>query len=595
MQDTICKGVQAMSKLLCETLKNLTHKSQQIKKNNYLDDFFTGHIFPSVAAVYPLSNRALILIDKDDRILSTVSHDSDLEELDLTNRFFSFSESNSKMHKLMIRYDKATLYLLKNIPTALNSYGYSLLLISESDIPEAFSDLSRMSESLENIAVENEKQNKSHKELLNYLDAVDDGISACDKDGNVTYINSSACKLIGADKEKVIGENLNNPPFKDTILVQIIKSQKPQMDFEYDLYYSGKRSHLMNSAYPVFDDDGKIIGAIDIFRRIKRSYQIASNMAGHRASYEFNDFIGSGPKLQNKINLAKEFSNINKNTLIEGESGTGKDLFSQSIHNFSDRKAGPFVAINCANYPIDLFDSELFGYEEGAFTGAKKGGKSGKFELAEGGTLFLDEIGEMPMQLQAKLLRAIETKQITRLGSNKTITIDVRIIAATNKDLEKMVERKQFREDLYYRLKILYLKLPPLRERREDLYELCEHFIEQINPEMEIPVTGISNEALDLIRSYDWPGNIRQLENILSIAMFMSGGGILEISHLTQAGLECQDGDPYFKKNLEDSSLDILLAALNDNGYNIKQTAEDLGISRNTIYRKMKKYGIERK
>jgi len=584
-----------MSKILLETLKSLTHESSNTDKKSYLDEFFIEKIFPSVAAVYPLKNRALLLIDKDNCILSVVSHDSDFKKCNLKNRVFSFSESNSRMHKVMIRYDKSTLYLLKNIQTAMHSNGYSLLLISENDVPQAFSDLSRMSESLENIAVENEKRHKSHKQLLDYLDAVDDGISACDKDGNVTYINSSACQLIGADKNKVIGENLNKPPFKDTILVQIIKSKKPQMDFEYDLYYSGKRSHLMNSAYPVFDDKGEIIGAIDIFRRIKRSYQIASNMAGHRASYEFKDFIGSGPNLQNKINLAKEFSNINKNTLLEGESGTGKDLFSQAMHNFSDRRSGPFVAINCANYPIDLFDSELFGYEEGAFTGAKKGGKSGKFELAEGGTLFLDEIGEMPMQLQAKLLRAIETKEITRLGSNKTITIDVRIIAATNKDLEKMVEKKQFREDLYYRLKILYLKLPPLRERREDLYELCQHFIEQINPEMEVPVTGISDEALELIRSYDWPGNIRQLENMLSIAMFMSGGGILEIGHLIQAGLECPGDNSYCQKNLEDSSMDILLESLKVNNYNIKQTSEALGISRNTIYRKMKKYGIERK
>ena len=236
----------------------------------------------------------------------------------------------------------------------------------------------------------------------------------------------------------------------------------------------------------------------------------------------------------------------------------------------------------------------MFGYEDGAFTGAKKGGKSGKFELADGGTLFLDEIGEMPMQLQAKLLRAIETKQITRLGSNKTITIDVRIIAATNRDLERMVEKKQFREDLYYRLKILYLKLPPLRERKEDLDELCKHFIEQINPEMENPVTGLSDEALSLIHNYEWPGNIRQLENILSIAMFMSGGGILEKKHLVQAGLDCSQCSSSKAKKLEDSSLEILKKTLIENEYNIKQTSEILGISRNTIYRKMKKHAIKR-
>jgi PAS domain S-box-containing protein len=583
-----------MSKFLYETLYALTHESTRPQTHASLDEFFIDKIFPSIASIYPLKSSALLLVDREDRILSIVSRDSDLKKCNFENRMFSFAESSAQKHEFMIKYDKTNLYLLKNIPYMLKKPEYSLLLISENEIPEAFSDLHRISKSLENLLLENERQHVSYKILLKYLDAVDDGISACDKDGNVTYINSSACGLIGADKSKIIGKNLNHPPFKDTILIQILKSKKPQMDFEYNLNYSGKPSHLMNSAYPVFDNDGKIMGAIDIFRRIKRSYQIASSMAGHRATYEFKDFIGSGPTLQNKINLAKEFSNINKNTLLEGESGTGKDLFSQSIHNFSDRKSGPFVAINCANYPIDLFDSELFGYDEGAFTGAKKGGKSGKFELADGGTLFLDEIGEMPMQLQAKLLRAIETKQVTRLGSNKTITTDVRIIAATNRNLESMIKKKQFREDLYYRLKVLYLKIPPLRERREDLKELSEHFIEKINPEMDKPVSRLSGEAMELIRAYDWPGNIRQLENILSIAMFMSGGGILEKSHLMQAGLECTQKHFQETKKLEDSSMEILKNALEENGYNIKQTSEALGISRNTIYRKMKKYGIER-
>ncbi|MBK5251672.1 MAG: sigma 54-interacting transcriptional regulator [Peptostreptococcaceae bacterium] len=583
-----------MSKLLCETLYALTHESTKPKSNGSLDEFFINKIFPSIASIYPLKSSALLLVDREDRILSIVSRDADLKKCNFENRMFSFAKSSLEKHNFMIRYGKTTLYLLKNIPHMLKKPRYSLLLISENEIPEAFFDLDRISKSLETLALENERQNGSYRILLKYLDAIDDGISACDKDGNVTYINSSACSLLGVDKSKVIGKNLNHPPFKDTILVQILKSKKTQMDFEYNLNYKGKPSHLMNSAYPVFDNDGNIMGAIDIFSRIKRSYQIASNMAGHRAIYEFNDFIGSGLALQNKINLAKEFSNINKNTLLEGESGTGKELFSQSIHNFSDRKSGPFVAINCANYPIDLFDSELFGYDEGAFTGAKKGGKSGKFELADGGTLFLDEIGEMPMQMQAKLLRAIETKQVTRLGSNKTITTDVRIIAATNRDLESMIEKKQFREDLYYRLKILYLKIPPLRERKEDIKELCEHFIEKINPEMEKPVSRLSDEALSLIRAYDWPGNIRQLENILSIAMFMSGGGFLEKSHLIQAGLECTKKTPDETKRLEDSSMDLLLSTLEENGYNIKQTSEVLGISRNTIYRKMKKYGIVR-
>jgi PAS domain S-box-containing protein len=282
-----------MSKLLCETLYTLTHDSTASQSNASLDEYFINKIFPSVASIYPLKSSAILLVDREERILSIVSHDEDLKKCNFENRMFSFAESSSAKHNFMIKYDKITLYLLKNIPYLLKKPGYSLLLISENEIPEAFFDLNRISKSLENLALENERQHESYRILLKYLDAVDDGISACDKDGNVTYINSSACSMIGADKNKVIGENLNNPPFKDTILIQILKSKKPQMDFEYNLYYSGKPSHLMNSAYPVFDDDGNIMGAIDIFRRIKRSYKIASSMAGHRATYEFNDFIGS--------------------------------------------------------------------------------------------------------------------------------------------------------------------------------------------------------------------------------------------------------------------------------------------------------------
>lgn len=580
---------------LSDLLNSLTYGSPPEIENKDSKAFFIQEIFDAAASIYPLKDSLLLLMDHEDRIRSIVYEKDNCKDSLSKGRTLSLSKSSKPRHEIYMRFDEAHLYLLKNIPSDFHGRFYSILLITLADAPSAFKDLNRMAEGFEKLHQYDSKRHAAYEKLLDYLDAIDDGVSACDENGIVTFINTSACDMIGGTKAEIIGKSLFHPPFKDTILTQVIQTGKPSMDFEYNLFYKGKRNHLMNSAYPVLNNRGEIKGAIDIFRRIQRSYKIASDMAGHRASFEFGDFIGNSPALQNKINLAKEFSKINKNTLIEGESGTGKELFSQAIHNYSDRKNGPFVAINCANFPTDLIDSELFGYDEGAFTGAKKGGKSGKFELADGGTLFLDEIGEMPMQLQSKLLRVIETKQITRLGSNKAVNIDVRIIAATNRDLETMVGKNQFREDLYYRLRVLYLKLPPLRERSGDIEVLCKHFIEKINTEMDRPVAGLSDDAFSLIRSFPWPGNIRQLENVLSIAMFLCSEEILQPRHLIQAGLEASPPIQPQTRNMADSNRRILEDALRQNEYNIKKTSEALGISRNTIYRKMKKYKIKTK
>ncbi|MBS3995487.1 MAG: sigma 54-interacting transcriptional regulator [Alkaliphilus sp.] len=551
-------------------------------------------IFEMVTLVYTISEDVLLLMDEHDRILSIYPEVHQGKTFGINNRTLVLSRSQKSFHEIYMKLQDTHFYLLKNINSLNYDSDYSLLLLSTLENNRAFKDLRSISQGLERLRLYHYHKHEEYERLLDYLDAIDDGISACDKDGNLRYINTNACQIIGEDKEKLIGKNLYHPPFKETILTQVIESGKSHMDFEYNLYYKGKRHHLMNSAYPVFDSKGQIKGAVDIFKGIKRSYKLASDMTGYRAHFQFEDFIGSSRIMQNNIQLAKEFSKINKNILIEGESGTGKELFSQAIHNNSDRRNGPFVAINCASFPSDLFDSEMFGYEEGAFTGAKKGGKSGKFELADGGTLFLDEIGEMPMQLQAKLLRVIETKQISRLGSNKTINVDCHIIAATNCDLKNMVKRHQFREDLYYRLRVLYLSLPPIRDRGSDIMELCQHFMDKINQDMEHRIEGLSDDAKTLIMTYSWPGNIRQLQNILSISMFLCDVKILQKKHLIQAGLEDKSMSIDKTNSMENSSKDLLMKTLHSSGYNIRQTSELLQISRNTVYRMMKKYGIER-
>ena len=428
-----------------------------------------------------------------------------------------------------------------------------------------------------------------YTKLLCFLDSVDDGISACDEDGIVTYINKSACTMFNITKEEIIGQDLK-VLIPDSILLKTIRTKKTYQDLEYFIDYKKKVLHLMSSSYPVFDSNDNVIGAIDIYRRIKRSIKLATDLVGYQANYTFDDFIGDSKALSDTIKIAKKFSHSDKNILITGDSGTGKELFAQSIHNYSLRKNGPFVAINCASYPRDLFESELFGYDEGAFTGAKKGGKTGKFELASGGTIFLDEIGEMPLHLQAKLLRVIETKTITRIGSNKKIKIDVRIISATNRNLEEMAKKNSFREDLYYRLKILYLHLKSLKNRDNDSVILCNHFIEKFSVDSSKTILGLDHDAISYVKEYDWPGNIRELENIISLSLFYAESEYITKENLIQAGLKVEKSLSKEKKKEKLSTItnEIILKTLEENKGNKKKTAEQLGISRNTIYRILK-------
>jgi len=428
--------------------------------------------------------------------------------------------------------------------------------------------------------------------LMRCLDAVEDGISVCDKDGYIAYVNNACCKMIGIDKKEFNKIKAEDPVINKPTLKKILETKKSLIDHEVFLKLKANNEtiHLINSGYPVFDNMGKnLIGAINIFRGFQRSKKLADNIAGYKARYEFNDIIGDSSIIKEKINLAKIYTQIDENLLIYGESGTGKELFAQSIHNYSRRKSEPFIPINCANFPNDLIDSELFGYEDGAFTGAKKGGKPGKIELANGGTLFLDEIGEMHLHLQAKLLRVVETKTIARIGGGSFNKVDVRIIAATNRELKKMVEEGKFREDLYYRLKVLYLDIPALRDRQEDIIILINNFIKKFNEKNQKNIKGIDTDAKKLLLGHTWPGNVRELENIISRASFICNEDCLKSEHFIKAGLSID-----FKKNgpsepsMHEISKKVVLDTLKITGGNKKKAAEILGLSRPTIYKMLK-------
>lgn len=326
-----------------------------------------------------------------------------------------------------------------------------------------------------------------------------------------------------------------------------------------------------------------------------RINQLTVKTYGQFAHITFNDLIGEDPHFLDCIQMAYQAARGNSTILLLGESGTGKDLFAQAIHNTSSRHHKPYIAINCAAIPRDLLGSELFGYSDGAFTGAKRGGNPGKFELANGGTLFLDEIGEMPLEMQTVLLRIIEDKKVTRIGGKDVIPVDVRIIAATNKDLRKEVEKGTFRGDLYYRLNVMTIPLPSLRQRRGDVPLLAMHFIQKTSAKLDKTINHIAPEIIMALTLYDWPGNIRELENNIERMVNLAKDCRLEknllppnIQMITNNDLDLNNSRSLkdYGKSIEQTMIQFYI---NKNGGNATNAAKEMGISRSTLYRKLGK------
>lgn len=422
--------------------------------------------------------------------------------------------------------------------------------------------------------------------LLQALDSVQEGITIIDRNGVVRYANQGAAEIMGALREELIDEKVDRLTTGRPLLIQVLEKKEPILDIEYFLDFKGRAVHLINSGYPITDAQGEVIGAIDIFRGIQRSIKLANTIAGHSASFTFDQIIGDSSQLKAAVKLAKAYSRNDENVLIVGDSGTGKELFAQSIHNYSKRSGQPFIALNCANFPNDLIDSELFGYDEGAFTGASKKGKIGKFEAADGGTLFLDEIGEMPIHLQAKLLRVIETQTLQRIGSTKPVQIDVKIIAATNRDLAAMVCEGHFRNDLYYRLNVLDLEVPPLAERGNDVLLLADYFLGKMSRKMSGRARGLSAAAKRLLLEHSWPGNVRELENVIARAVVSCEEEWITAEVLQEAGVGRAVRSISKAPRLDAEQAREMLRRLDGNK---KKTAEALGISRPTLYKLLKR------
>lgn len=435
----------------------------------------------------------------------------------------------------------------------------------------------------------------TYNQLNAIVDSMSEGLLSFDKDGKVIRINSVAGKILRINPEDFLDQDITEVFATDEIKSLIFNQKKVLTDYEMLLDTAKGRLHFTTSSRIIRGKNGEISGAVMTIKEIKTVRKLVNQMVGAQARFTFADLIGTSPKLQECIKLAKLAARGNSSILLEGESGTGKEVFVQAVHNYSNQQ-GAFVAINCAAIPRELIESELFGYEEGAFTGAKRGGRPGKFELANGGTLFLDEIGDMPLDTQVALLRVLQEKQVVRVGGTKSIPIDLRLIAATNKDLYSEIKKGNFRLDLYYRLNVITLHIPPLRERKGDILILANNFIRKLGRPLGKDSVKLSSEVEEKLLNYPWPGNVRELENTIERALNIMTGDLIFVEHLPDKikkvlPLSNEEGTKI--ESLAEMEKRLISRALAAYRGNIARTAEVLGICRNTLYRKIKEYEIE--
>lgn len=453
-----------------------------------------------------------------------------------------------------------------------------------------------------------------------------DSLILVNPQGVITLINQSFADILGIRASTMIGKHVHEayPNSNPSRLPTVMHSGREEV----------AEPHLLNgntavvSRYPLYKN-GEIIGALGkiLFHDIHELSRLAEKFSVyicrpeeeskrkkgnlHEFKYDCNSIIGHSPAMKDLKEKLLRIAQRPSNVLLSGESGTGKELFAHAIHAASKRRYAPFVRVNCAAIPEQLIEAELFGYVDGAFTGARKGGQVGKFEQAHGGTIFLDEISEMPLHMQAKMLRVLQEKEVTPLGGTRTRKLDIRVIAATNVTLEQLVAEGKFRTDLYYRLNVIALEIPPLRERREDIYFIAKHLIDNFNDEFDLNIQGLSDEAWQMLKSYNYPGNIRELRNAIESAFNMTAGPLLEAADLPQ--YIRQKFGPQFLKSaqtspppellgsvgqkplqeiMEELEQQLLKATLEKTGGNKQGAANLLGISRPGLYKKLQKFNL---
>jgi transcriptional regulator with PAS, ATPase and Fis domain len=462
---------------------------------------------------------------------------------------------------------------------------------------------------LKNLVARKDEADKERKMLEVALDNAYEGLIITDPDGLVLRVNHVYATFLGKSQAELIGRNVTDV-VENTRMHIVGKSGKAEIAqiqkinghemicHRIPILDQGKVVAVIGKV--MFQDVNDLFAMIDRFRKLKKELEFYKNELNKSmgAKYSFDNIFGCSPELEQVKVLGKRVARSDTTVLLQGESGTGKELFAHAIHIGSNRASGPFIKVNCAAIPETLMESELFGYKEGAFTGAQKKGKKGKFALADHGTIFLDEISELPTQMQVKLLRVLQEKEIEPVGGEQTEPVDVRIVAASNRDLAVMVENGGFRHDLYYRLNVVRLHIPPLRERQSDIPILTEMILKQLEKETGIPVEGLDDDAAKIFMNYSWPGNVRELRNILEQTIYVKSGNVISRQDLPRTMIKGADGSDTpaqtrtLKYQLGQVEEELIRRAIQEEKGDKLAAAARLGISKSSLYAKIDQYEI---
>jgi len=429
------------------------------------------------------------------------------------------------------------------------------------------------------------------------LDSINEGVFTVDGEWRITSFNGAAESITGVSREEAIGRRCidvfhANICENACALRRTMRDRKPVVNaLAHIVNHDGERVPVRISTALLKDENDSVIGGVETFQDLSQVEELRRELRGH---HSFQNIIGRSGPMMRLFDLLPRIADSASTVLIEGGSGTGKELFAKAVHNLSNRKQKRFVAVNCGALPDTLLESELFGYKAGAFTDARRD-KAGRFALAEGGTIFLDEIGDISPAMQVRLLRVLQERVIEPLGGTEPVKVNVRVVAATNRNLADLVKAGSFRQDLYYRIRVIHLVLPTLRERREDIPLLVDHLVTKLNRLQGKDVAGVSDEVMATLMNYDFPGNVRELENIMEQAFVLCRSGLIEVNHLppelrSSTGLGSGDTVPM---NLVAMERHLVELALERNKGNRKETARDLGIDTSTLFRKIRAFHIE--
>ncbi len=443
---------------------------------------------------------------------------------------------------------------------------------------------------------------KNEQKLLAVIDSVDEGIISIDKNFEINIFNNYCEELFNYKKEDVIGRDIRDIVGEEDVIVDLIRYGYEYDNIKSSIKHNDIKSNYITTGRRITNDNDETIGAVVSIKDVNKARELV-NIINKNNDGPFKNIIGNSKSIEKVKNMTISISKSNSTVLLRGDSGTGKELFANAIHDLSDRRDKRFVAINCAALPDSLLESELFGYEKGSFTGAMQNGKEGLFKEANEGTIFLDEIGELSMLLQAKLLRVLQEGKIRKIGSSKEEGVDVRVIAATHKNLEKMIKDGEFREDLYYRLNVIPIKIPSLKERLDDIPILVHFFINKLNKKLRTNIKGFKKDFLDELMNYDWPGNVRELQNAVERAMNLCNGDVLtrqdiiidciyKDEDIVDDLIEEEQDFKSLKEEMEKYEKEIIMKVYNDNK-SYRESAKILGISHTAVMNKINKYNIK--